>query len=99
MKISSFTIKNSGDVTYPSYDAGIDIRSNNNYISDNNIINNGEHVIYVQKGINNTLVNNFISNNTFGIFIDGDYGNQLDISNILNNTISNNSQKGLYLSY
>ena len=99
VKISGFTIKNCGKNSYPSYDAAIDIRSNNNLISDNNIIDNGNNGFYIQRGSNNTFLNNLVYNNTFGVYADGSFAYKILGLNISNNIFSKNLDKGIYFSY
>ncbi len=91
--ISGFTINNSGDEYSYGVDAGIDIRSNNNTISDNIIGSNDNYGLYLyQKSKNNTIVNNIIKENKFGMYLN--YANE---NNISSNTFSLNSDNGIYL--
>ncbi len=99
VKIIGFTIKNGGNTSYPTYDSAIDIRSNGNHISNNNIRNNKKYGIYVEKGSNNTFIENLVTNNMFGIYLNGYYSIKINQTNISNNIISNNFEKGVYLSY
>jgi len=99
VEINGFIIKNAGDRGYPSYDSGIDVKSNNNTIINNRIFNNKNFGIYLYKSSNNTIENNFISNNTMGIYVDGSYAYMIFDNNISKNHISENLEKGIYLSY
>ena len=98
VKISGFTINNSGKNGYPSYDSGIDISASNTLIMNCMIIDN-EYGIHIENGANNTFNDNLISKNKFGIYFDGYYSNPINNSQIKNNIFSNNSEKGIYLNY
>jgi len=49
--------------------AGIEVRSNNNLITDNCVIENGWYGIFLEGSSNNTIVNNTVSKNKYGIWI------------------------------
>lgn len=80
--INKFTIQNCGEWTY---DAGIKIYSDNNNISDNNIINNKDGIFLVNCK-NNDIFSNNISNNTrWGIiFNKSPSNNKISNNQILN---------------
>ena len=82
VNISGFKIKNSGGSWG---DAGIDIRSNYNTISGNNISNDGDG-IHLDCSDSNTITGNNISNNCFG----GIWLYCSDSNTITGNNISNN---------
>lgn len=92
VRISGFSIKNSGKEDYPNINAGIDINSNLNTIT-NNIILNSTYGLNIRAYCrNNTLYDNYISNNKYGIYLNNAYEN-----NISSNTILYNSDYGIYL--
>jgi nitrous oxidase accessory protein NosD len=68
--ITGFTIQNAGIEYYSKgTDAGIDIRSDYNTISDNNIISNGNYGLYFHTASNNnTITYNIFSENKYGIY-------------------------------
>jgi parallel beta-helix repeat protein len=66
VNVSGFTIKNSGALDFPDYDAGIDIRSDNNTISDNNVSSN-RNGIYLGSATYTNIKDNIVYNNTYGI--------------------------------
>jgi len=84
--ISGFTIQNSGlaDSIYP--DCGIYIQgysSSNNNIS-HNIVRNNMAGIWLQQSMNNTLIDNNMSNNQYNFLVlgwSGHYDNYIDTSN------------------
>jgi nitrous oxidase accessory protein len=86
VNLLNFTIRNSGSQhTYP-YDAGIDIRSNQNSISHNIFLNNS-FGIYCQFGDqNNFSQNTFLGNKDLGIFINS----QSNYNHIFNNIFTQN---------
>jgi len=98
VKVSKFTIKNSTKIVPLSIKtgvrpitidvgSGIKISSNNNTISNNIIIDNGENGIVFISGENTNILNNEISNNSNkGIYLQNCSNN-----NIINNSITNNS--------
>jgi parallel beta-helix repeat (two copies) len=49
--------------------AGIEVRSNNNLIKDNCVIENGWYGIFLEGSSYNTIVNNTVSKNKYGIWI------------------------------
>ncbi|MCW7075216.1 MAG: right-handed parallel beta-helix repeat-containing protein [Candidatus Methanospirare jalkutatii] len=78
IRIEGFSITGGGD--------GIDIRSNNNIISNSTISSNNDCGIYLMDSNNNTISNNLISsNNDYSIYL---YESNNNI--ISNNLISNN---------
>ncbi len=95
VNVENFTIKNSGGIGYT--DAGIYIQSKNNIISNNKIVDNKKHGIYVFNGSNNSFIGNFFSGNTYGIYAVGLYENQINNLNIVDNIYLNNSELGIYL--
>lgn len=85
--ISGFTIKNSGNKGSSSKDAGIDIRSDYNNITGNNISNN-EHGIYsTYSQYNNFSQNTLLSNSDYGMYL---YSGS-DYNVIFDNVFSANS--------
>jgi nitrous oxidase accessory protein len=92
--ITGFTIQNAGTELYSKgTDAGIDIRSDYNTISDNAIKSNGNFGLYLHTASNNnTITNNIFSENKYGINLNNGYKN-----NISSNTISSNTLYGIYL--
>jgi parallel beta-helix repeat protein len=93
VNISGFTIKNSGEKYSQGADAGLEIKSNNNMISDNNISSNDNYGLYITTGSkNNKIINNKFSKNRYGIYINN--GNQNDISS---NNFLLNTDYGMYL--
>ncbi len=83
--ISNFKIQNSGNRWY---DAGIDISSNYNNISDNKIIsNNSGQGIYLYHSDSNRIIGNTLSNNEFGIEFEGSNHNTITNNNISNNGV------------
>jgi parallel beta-helix repeat protein len=97
VNISGFKIQNGGDRT--SYkgqgqdaDAGIDIRSNNTTISNNEIVSNDGCGVYVCESEGNKIMNNNFSNNKYGI-----YTYKGDRNNISGNNVSFSSMYGIYL--
>jgi parallel beta-helix repeat protein len=96
VKISGFTIQNSGS-SYYYKNAGIDIRSYSNIITGNTITSNGGSGIYLRYS-HNTITRNTISNNNYGIYLRGDVYYDFCINNtITDNNISNNSYYGITL--
>ena len=92
VNITGFTIKNSGvGEGYPNMDAGIDIESNNNNISDC-IITNNSIGIYANRAENNRFYNNeFHQCINYGIYL---YTSS-DYAMIKNNVFSDNPHCGL----
>jgi len=91
--ITGFTIQNGGSEHHPNYDCGIDIRSDNNTISGNIIIDNLRWGVLVYYASNNTISGNTIRNSsTYGIIISQSTNNI-----IIDNNIANNGQEGISL--
>lgn len=67
--ISGFTIKNSGNKGSPSNDAGIDIRSDYNNITGNNISNNKYGIYSTYSKYNNLSQNTILSNSEYGMYL------------------------------
>lgn len=67
--ISGFTIKNSGNEGYSISDAGIDIRSNHNNITGNNISDNKYGIYSTHSQYNNFSQNTLLSNSDYGIYL------------------------------
>ena len=67
--ISGFTIKNSGIEGAPDNDAGIDIRSNHNNITGNNISDNKYGIFSTHSQYNNFSQNTLLSNNDYGMYL------------------------------
>jgi len=86
VKIREFTIQNSGNTWG---DAGINIWSNNNIISEN-IITNNFYGIYLEESSNNIITGNTITNSGYyGIII------EVGVNNIISrNIITDNGIKG-----
>ena len=71
ISMTGFTVQHSGDI--PKIDAGIEVRSNGNLITDNSIIQNGEYAIGILlNGSSETVIeNNYIAENgNEGIFLE-----------------------------
>jgi parallel beta-helix repeat protein len=94
VNISGFTIINSGLQDYPNVDSGIDIRSDNNTISDNNLTSNDNCGIYIYSSSNNKINNNIFYKMKYGIYLE--YSTKNHISS---NIISSNIEYGIYLTY
>jgi len=97
--ISGFTIKNGGTgLSSPIIpNGGIRLISNGNTISNNVIVDNGYSGIwsgYYAGSIGNTLENNFVSGNFYGIALD--YGSTSN--NLTNNVVTNNAHMGISVS-
>jgi len=91
INMSGFTVQNSGNVWT---DAGIEIQSNYNNISDNNVILNGNFGIWVYDSSGNIIsYNNLSSNGNEGISFYYDS----DDNNVLGNTICSNDGSGINL--
>ena len=76
VNITGFTIQNCGDDWYI---AGIDIRSNNNTITDNNICFNNFDGLYLENSNNNTITcNNISSNDCRGIILSDSSNNIIE---------------------
>jgi parallel beta-helix repeat protein len=84
---------------------GILLMGSNNTIVENTINNNarGIEIYYLSfnPSFNNTITNNTINNNGEGILLSGvgAIGKMVQNTNIISNTISNNSYKGIYLNW
>ena len=91
VKISGFTIQNSGNNTW-LVDAGINVSSSYNIISEN-IFSNNLIGVFVNSSDNNIISDNDIISSYFGILLlrSGSYQNT-----IISNNISNNKD-GIYL--
>jgi parallel beta-helix repeat protein len=102
--ITDFTIRYSGNDSYPSVDAGIDIRSDNNLFKNINFTQNDNNGIYLYEAHNNKIENcTFRSNIKFGIYnVNGNenyianniFNNNnegISLNNVYNNTISSNT--------
>lgn len=118
VNISGFTIRNGSskgfrhDKKTVIMDAGIDIHSNFNIISDNNISLNGYFGICIYAGSNNILSNNIISENEYGIYLgssnentisdniisDNEFGSRIKGSeeNMVLRNVFENNEMGLY---
>ena len=83
--IEGFTVINSEWV------AGIDVRSSNNHITDNNI-NNNYHGIFLWHSDNIISGNNVCNNKVAGIYLDRSSNNFIS-----GNTVSNNRNNGIHL--
>ncbi len=84
VKISGFTIQNSGDVWY---NAGVFVHSNSNIIQGNNIVWNNGDGIHLSKSRFNIIKDNTISNNRSGIYVYGSKFNFIKGNNISNNRV------------
>lgn len=89
VNISGFTIQNSGNTNNAYSEAGIDIRSNNNTILDNNLGPNNVFGVYV-CGSYNIIEENYITSNDDGIHL-----RNSDNNTITGNTITNNAYDGI----
>jgi parallel beta-helix repeat protein len=95
VQISSFTIRNSGDLFGG---AGIDATSHSSLISNiiitNNIIKNNAHGLYLSSSSNNLIFGNTIYNNYHGIYSEGSSNfNKIYHNNLFRNYISNSFDK------
>ncbi len=83
VSVSGFTIQNSGS---NSKDAGIEVRSNHNIISSNNIFSKNHNGMSLSSSSNNTVIgNNISSNNHDGISLGSSSNNTIIGNNISNN--------------
>jgi len=112
VNVSGFNVTNSGDNWFTPYDSGIDIRSDNNNIS-NNLCSDNNNGIYLEGSDSNNITNNICSNNDFGITLFNSLNNRLyhntcidarifldhSNSNTLSNNTCNDNSAGLYLYY
>ena len=97
-KISGFMVRNSGGI-WDSTDAGIELASSNNNITDNNITNNHYNGILLNSSSNNTIRNNVVSNTYNDEFPDG-IGINLHCStgnSIIDNNVNSNDRCGIFL--
>ena len=95
VNISGFTIVNSGSNGSPSYDGGVDLRSNNNSIYRNNIVNNHEGIYLINVSNNRINGNNLNSNELCGItFYEQNSNNIIDDNNICFNRL-----RGIFVSH
>jgi parallel beta-helix repeat protein len=85
--IKGFTIQNSGPI-FPN--AGINISSDNNYISDNIILNNYYGITIHYSSVNNIIKNTIHNNNHCGIYMSWSVNN-----NISENSIQNHTYNGI----
>ena len=91
--ITGFTIQNAGNQSSPGVDAGIDVHSSYNTISDNNISSNGLNGLHFYiASKNNTITHNTISDNNYGIWLENASKN-----NISSNTVSSSTTYGIYI--
>jgi len=91
LNITGFTIVNSGNIGYPNYDAGIDIRSSHNVLTHNNFSNNFYGVFSNDVSYNNFSKNTFSMNSDCGMFLNSNS----DLNIIYRNIIKNNFNYGL----
>jgi len=98
VNISGLTIQNSGErINFKGEgqdsDAGIDIRSDNNTIFNNEIISNNGCGIFVSECKFNKIINNsFLNSSYYGIYTLKGYRNNISRNNFLFNRL-----KGIYL--
>jgi parallel beta-helix repeat protein len=91
--ICNFTIRNSGNIGHLG-DSGIHIvGSNNCFVSNNLVINNGWYGIFIYLGSYNTVSNNFVADNAVGIIFYKSEWNK-----VANNVVKNSSYKGMTVS-
>ena len=89
VNISTFSIRNAGSYKYEW--AGIDIYSDRNNISDNNISNNDHYGIYLKNSCSNVISGNNISNNG----LCGIYFSSASNNTIIGNAIGPNNTCGM----
>ena len=89
VNISGFIIQNSGN---NDFDSGIHINANYNVIS-GCIIRNNKNGIYISRSFYNIILENIVTNNNIGIWLDIMSSN----NNITNCEIFNNSDEGIFL--
>jgi len=80
--ISGFTIKNSGNKGSPSNDAGIDVRSDHNNITGNNISANKCGIYSTYSQYNNFSHNTFLSNSDYGMYLYSGSDNNVIYNNL-----------------
>ncbi len=88
VNISGFTLQNSGSSSWPTYDCGIELRSDHNTIT-NNVFSDNDNGIYLYSNNNNLISRNKISSvpvDTIGIMLDFSYYNIISNNNVENNT-------------
>ncbi|RLF58603.1 MAG: hypothetical protein DRN27_04935 [Thermoplasmata archaeon] len=87
VNISGFTVKNSGNIRSPDFDAGIDIHSDYNIISDNHV-SNDDFGIFIGNSTNNIVSGNIASNNNNGIYLHSSNNNTVSYNNAHYNNFS-----------
>ena len=91
-EISGFTIRRAGFTPWGS-DSGIYLKSSNNIITDNVIVNNDDWGIWIDSSSsNNTITYNNITDNWRGCMLKATLGNTL-----AGNDITNHGQDGIFL--
>jgi len=94
IKIEGFTVTNSNSGYYLQ-NAGINVNSNNNIITGNNISHNNCNGIVLEcSSTNNNITRNIIKYNDDGIRLE-----LSDSNNITGNSISHNTYDGIFLGY
>jgi len=97
--LSGFTLTRGGKLGFPNYDdAGVDIESNYNNITDNLIQSNGWFGVLIGSynaplTAHNQISHNVIINNSYGVYMMWSIGNV-----VRNNTVCDNRREGFYLS-
>ena len=87
VNISGFMIQHAGFFGWETdYDAGIDVRSDYNIITDNNFDFNPLHSIYLRYGSNNIVMQNAINNGYGGLYVAYSHNNRIS-KNIFTNVI------------
>lgn len=84
--ISGFTIKNSGDNGSPNNDAGIDVRSDFNNITGNNISNNKNGIYTTYSQYNNFSQNTLMSNSDYNIYLYSGSDHNVIFDNVFSNS-------------
>ena len=91
-EIRGFTIQRAGFTPWGS-DSGIYVKSSNNIITDNTIVDNDDWAIWLDSySSNNTITYNKITNNWRGCMLKDTWGNTL-----VENNITNHGQDGICL--
>lgn len=93
VKISGFTITDSGSESGPIYDSGIDIETNYINISNNLIISNC-YGILIGSSNHNVIESNILQNNQWGIRVSSSSNNS-----VLNNNVSSNNNGGIWVDF